>query len=1185
MQRMSDSFTTILEQICNSVDQKITTLDIVSKKEKKWLLHEYNNTKTKYPKEKNVIELFENQVVENPTAIAIEYDNQTFSYSELNKKANILAHKLREKGVKPNKVVGIMMDRSLEVIVSFLGVNKAGGAYVPIDPEYPSDRIEYILENSETDILLTKKEFSEEINYNGEKILIDFSDTELFSGNEENPKKITAENDLVYLIYTSGSTGKPKGVMLTHQGLTNYICWAQKVYLKGEKLVFPLYSSISFDLTVTSIFTPLTSGCKIVIYSDADKSMTISRIVRDKKAEIVKLTPTHLKIMENEDLQNSTIKRLIVGGEELQSNLAKRIDIAFGGKIEILNEYGPTETVVGCMIHEYNPKTDIRPAVPIGVPADNARIYLLDKNLNLVPKGVVGEMYIAGDGVAKGYMNRPDITAERFLDDPFFAGERMYKAGDLARFTDNVIEFLGRVDFQVKIHGFRIELNEIETRLRKHPDISDLAVIARDDNSGDKYLCAYYVSEKNLETEILKEFVKAELPDYMVPSWFVKIEKIPLTPNGKTNTKNLPDPSAVTHSHTIIEAHSKKEQVFVDAFKKVLNTEEISTNDNFFDIGGNSLKAVTLTVLLQKNFDISVNDIFRFQTVQKLAKEIKSTDKNIISRLKDLKDFDKNQLSAQIPNSDSKKKIEDYDAKVDEILTNNFEEIVEYGSILLTGATGFLGIWLLKQLLKDSKAKIYLPIRANSEAKAIVRLLQKWEYYFPNEHFSNNLERLEIFCGDLEKPHLGVTENQWKNLSENIDCIINPAANVRHYGAYEAFYKSNVGSVENLLELCKTGKQKDFNHVSTISIGMGNVENKEQIFFTEYDLDIEQKSDNVYLKTKLEAEKKLVEAQQDGIKANIFRIGNITFDSENGNSQQNLQDNGFYQVINSLINIGAVPKNTIAYEFSFVDQVAEAILKLYNRKSLFNNIWHIQNPHSFYLEEILKSSKLGLNIKEMSFNNFLDLLLEDAKIEEFSALVDNLMLHRGWLDTDNITTTTIYANQKSNSVLKKCGFSWENFSVELIKNLVVETLKKRFDFLSSIEIFEDLPSETLQFLAAKSTIEYYQNDADIITPETTISEVIFIKKGFVELSQESLSGWIGTISVLKKGDTYGLPKLFNPAGNRQNLTSILGDTVILKIPMNEIKKIAFENNKTTSNIIRILGEKVDQLTKLFVEMG
>ncbi len=440
--------------------------------------------------------------------------------------------------------------------------------------------------------------------------------------------------------------------MLTHLGLANYIYWAQKEYLKGEKLTFPLYSSISFDLTVTSIFTPLTSGCKIVIYSDEDKSMTISRIVRDKKAEIVKLTPTHLKIMENEELQNSTIKRLIVGGEELQSNLAKRINKAFGGNIEILNEYGPTETVVGCMIHSYNPISDTRTAVPIGVPADNARIYLLDENLKLVPKGVVGEMYIAGDGVARGYMNKPDITAERFINDPFFEGERMYKAGDLARFTGDVIEYLGRVDFQVKIHGFRIELNEIETRLRKHQQIKDLAVVARDDSSGDKYLCAYYVSEKEIKTETLKEFVKAELPDYMVPAWFVKMDKIPLTPNGKTDTKNLPDPSAVVHSHTIVEAQSEKEQQFIDAFKKVLNIKQISVNDNFFDIGGNSLKAVTLTVLLQKKFDINVNDIFSNQTPKKLAKKIVASNKNLVVRLRDLKNSDKDHLDLNTPNSE-----------------------------------------------------------------------------------------------------------------------------------------------------------------------------------------------------------------------------------------------------------------------------------------------------------------------------------------------------------------------------------------------------------------------------------------------------------------------------------------------------------------------------------------------------
>ena len=435
-------FLNLLGEIASNPATEIREISVLTPEEKKFLLTDYNNTSRDYPCDRTVYELFEERVLAGPDRVAVIHDDRSETYAGLNAKANRFASLLRQKGVVPDTVVAVMMEQSIEFIIAVLGIIKAGGAYLPIDPEYPEERVSFILENSSAAILVTSGTGRNEAPaFTGERILLgkDFP----FEGDGGNPEKMNQPDDLVYIIYTSGSTGKPKGVMITHRGLVNYITWAEKVYLEGEKLDFPLYSSVAFDLTVTSIFTPLVSGNRIHVYSGGDKTTLVERLVKDNKTGIVKLTPSHLSVIENLDCSASVIRKFIVGGEELRSQAALRTCAKFPHGIRVFNEYGPTETVVGCMIHRFDPEKDIRPSVPIGVPGDNVRIYLLDKYLKPVPRGVVGELYISGDGVALGYRNRPEITAERFLDDPFSPGKKMYRSGDLAKFLDNgEIEFL-----------------------------------------------------------------------------------------------------------------------------------------------------------------------------------------------------------------------------------------------------------------------------------------------------------------------------------------------------------------------------------------------------------------------------------------------------------------------------------------------------------------------------------------------------------------------------------------------------------------------------------------------------------------------------------------------------------------------------------------------------------------------
>nr|WP_309245933.1 non-ribosomal peptide synthase/polyketide synthase [Bacillus glycinifermentans] len=640
----------VLEQVVKNEDQTISEIKLLSEEERNMLLYRFNDTKADYPKDKTIHQLFEEQAEKTPELTAVVFGDDKLTYRELNEKSNQLARYLREKGVGPDTIVAIMAERSLEMMVGIMGILKSGGAYLPIDPEYPKERIEYMLDDSGAEIILVDKKTGA-IGQRQEAVYLDGGFDSLSADRLE---PAGDPDSLAYIIYTSGSTGKPKGTMIRQRGLVNYITWADQVYVQGEKLDFALYSSVAFDLTVTSIFTPLISGNKVIVYQHSDDGEPVIRkVFKDKKAGIVKLTPSHLSLVRDLDGSGSSIKRLIVGGEDLKSELAKEISGRFQSKIEIYNEYGPTETVVGCMIYQYDAERDRHVSVPIGKPGRNVQLYILDDQQEVQPIGIAGELYISGDGVAKGYLNKPELTAERFLPNPFLPGERMYRTGDLARLRpDGNIEFLGRIDHQVKILGYRIELGEIENRLLRHKDIKETAVAAKTDRSGIQYLCAYIVLEKG-RTEIsqaeIKEFLSKELPDYMVPSYLLTLDTLPLTPNGKVDLKALPEPDRNAAAETdYVPPASELEEKIAAVWEGILNIKPISISANLFDIGANSLHVMSFVSRLytELGFRVPFKDIFAKPTIQKLADFLK----NAQQLLKDYTD-DCIQLSSTAENS------------------------------------------------------------------------------------------------------------------------------------------------------------------------------------------------------------------------------------------------------------------------------------------------------------------------------------------------------------------------------------------------------------------------------------------------------------------------------------------------------------------------------------------------------
>lgn len=631
IEQITRHYVSILKSLVKQPEMTLSSVPMLSETERYQLLTEFNDTKTPYPHNETVSRWFENQANLRPDHEAVIFGNERYTYRQLNERANQLARTLRTIGIQADQFVAIISPHCIELIVGILAVLKSGCAYVPIDPEYPEGRIHYMLSDSKAEIVLTHRSLQVQLPYDGDVVLLDEENS--YHADRSNLELFSDAHDLAYMIYTSGSTGNPKGVLIEHQGMANYIWWAKEVYVRGEKTNFPLYSSISFDLTVTSIFTPLVTGNTIIVYDGEDKSAVLSAIMQDSRIDMIKLTPAHLHVIKEMNIaSHTTIRKMIVGGENFSTRLAKSVSKQFKGRLDIFNEYGPTETVVGCMIYRYDAKRDKQEFVPIGTAAANTDIYVADASRNLVPIGVIGEMYISGPGVARGYWNRPDLTAEKFVENPFIPGAKMYKSGDLAkRLRDGNLVYVGRIDEQVKIRGHRIELGEIEAAMHNVETVQKAAVTAREAEDGLKQLCAYYVSDKPIAAAQLREQLSSELPDYMVPSYFVRLEHMPLTSNGKINRKALPAPEAsLQQTAEYVPPGNEVESKLTDLWQEVLGISRAGIKHNFFDLGGNSIRAAALAARIHKELDVNLTlkDIFKFPTIEQLADKALHMGKN-----------------------------------------------------------------------------------------------------------------------------------------------------------------------------------------------------------------------------------------------------------------------------------------------------------------------------------------------------------------------------------------------------------------------------------------------------------------------------------------------------------------------------------------------------------------------------
>jgi len=616
-------------------------------------LKRWNNTQTEYPEHVCIHQLFEAQVELSPDATAVVFNGKQLTYQQLNQQANQLAHYLQTLGVKPETLIGIYVERSLEMVVGLLGILKAGGAYVPLNPGTPRERLSFILDETQVPIILTQARLLKDLPIHEETIVcLDADWQDIACNRDKNPVCETTSDNLIYVIYTSGSTGQPKGVMISHRGICNQLFWRQTTFPLTQSDRILQNISFSFDPSVWQIFWPLSFGAQLVLPNPGGQqdSAYLAQLIAQEQITVIALVPSMLRVfLEEKELEQcQCLKHVFCGGEalpgELQDQFYKRLQTAI-----LHNVYGPTEASIDATFWTCQPGTNYQIA-PIGRPIANTQIYILDATLQPVSIGEAGELYIGGDGLARGYLNRHELTTEKFIHHDIlgvndklletFHGQietpptktlqkqtsRLYKTGDLACYLPNGdIQFLGRIDYQVKIRGFRIELGEIESVLNQHPSVKQSVVIAREDRPGDKRLAAYVVpvQEQATLTNELRSFLKEKLPEYMVPSSFVWLETLPLNSNGKVDRHALPAPDLErpAWAKPFVAPQTSIELKLCNAWAEVLGIESIGIEDNFFDLGGNSLLAARLLAKVEALYHkkLSLNTFLQAPTIKQLA--------------------------------------------------------------------------------------------------------------------------------------------------------------------------------------------------------------------------------------------------------------------------------------------------------------------------------------------------------------------------------------------------------------------------------------------------------------------------------------------------------------------------------------------------------------------------------------
>ena len=808
--------------------------------------------------------------------------------------------------------------------------------------------------------------------------------------------------NLAYMIYTSGSTGKPKGVMLEQRNLLNlieYILMTRK--LTPDDIVAE-FASFCFDASVIDLFAPLTAGAVLYILPESIRkdAVAVGKFIKEEKITTATF-PTQMGELVAELLDDApSLKFVTLGGEKFKYYRDRTY--------QMINGYGPTENTVSSTEFWVDKQYD---NIPIGKSQRNIRSYIVDENMKRLPVGASGELCHAGRQIARGYHNLPEKTASVFVENPFSVcdeDKRLYRTGDMVRMKgDGNIEYIGRIDSQVKIRGYRIELGEIEGALLKHDKVKNAAVIVIE-KGGNKYITAYYTGEIIPEDE-LKLFLNPLIPDYMMPSFFVHLEKMPVTPGGKIDKKALPVPEVTTTASTAyVEPVTAVQIKLCEIFEKALGIEKVGIEDNFFELGGSSLTASKVAVMcLSKNISIVYADIFKYPTIRELSAIVDNSE------------------AFENPQSENEFSSYNYN-RIQSVISGNVEENVnqvtkeEIGDIMITGATGFLGIHVLKAYLDNYDGKVYCLVRKGKYESMEKRMMHMLMYYFDNPCQELFGERIICVDGDITSK-----EQVEKFADYKFNTIINCAACVKHFAAGDVLEKINVHGVENLIEFCKNSGRRLI-QISTVSVageGSDGVPPMSRVF-NENDLYIGQNITNEYIRTKFLAERAVLEAVSSGLDGKVIRVGNLMSRNSDGEFQINFITNGFLRSLRGYEAVGKFPIGAMheVTEFSPIDSTALAVLRLVQTDRRFT-VFHACNSHHIYMADLIYAMRShGFDIDIVSDEEFEAAVKEFAKNSDDSDVVSGLIAYTA--HNENEIYTLDYSNRFTAQVLYRLDYKW-----------------------------------------------------------------------------------------------------------------------------------------------------------------
>jgi amino acid adenylation domain-containing protein/thioester reductase-like protein len=977
-------YQTLLESIITHPEQHISALPLMTSAERHQCLVGWNSSEREYPGVQTVLQLFTAQVEKTPDAIAILYENQSITYQDLNNQANKIAHHLISLGVREETFVGICFEKSIEMIAALFGVFKAGGAYVPIDPAYPQERVRDILEDSQIKIVLTQHPLTHRFS-NAQAICLDAY--QISQQSSANPTTLPGNRHLSYIIYTSGSTGKPKGVMIEHRSLANYTQAAIEHYGITQQDRILQFASISFDAAAEEIFPALTQGATLILRT-AEMLSTIPTFLehcRTQKLTVLDL-PTafwHLLITEMKHLNQAlpeSIRLVIIGGEAASAeHLATWQQLA--RTVRLINSYGPTEATIVATTCELSLDTMIEQVVPIGKPISNVQTYVLNEALQPVPIGVPGELYIGGIGLARGYLHQPELTAKAFVPDPFRRNPeaRLYRTGDQVRYRrDGNLEYLGRLDEQVKIRGFRIELGEIEALLHQQAGVKTALVIAYEDH-GTRCLAAYIVPDvdlvpgatqpitppQSLETlpliGQLRSQLKAKLPSYMMPSAFICLDALPLTSNGKINRQALPLPerSRQDLEQSFTAPRNPQEAQMTQLWAEVLGLEQVSIHDNFFELGGHSLLTTQLILKVKETFQVELplRILFETPTIASLVANIQNTD-SVTLVAEEKVDLQR-------------------EASLEESIRPEAPFIPSQSaptSILLTGATGFLGAFLLYELLQKNQATVYCLVRAVNLEVGYQRIRDCLKSYLIwQDDFK---ARIIPILGDLALTQLGMTDADFQTLASQIDVIYHNGAWVHHIYPYSVLKPANVLGTKEVIKLACQIKAKPIHFISTPNVFSSTGYTGVRTVLENERIDHEEIPEDGYIQTKWVAERLIQVAAQRGLPVCIYRPGRISGHSNTGVFNPN---DFLYRLMIGCVQMGSAPEGSLNEDIIPIDYASQAIVCLSQQQQSFGQAFHLVNPQLLDISMLLSVLRsCGYPLAQISYEQWRTTLIDLA---------------------------------------------------------------------------------------------------------------------------------------------------------------------------------------------------------------